>query len=88
MQLLINNVSANDLFFIKRDSEEIKKHINIVNTQCYGGVIMCDIHITLPDGFTISKRSEGVEEFLVVSLSKLGSFELNTRAYRDVTIYN
>ena len=49
---------------------------------------MCDIHITLPDGFTISKRSEGVEEFLVVSLSKLGSFELNTRAYRDVTIYN
>lgn len=87
MQLIISSVEANKIFFIKKDSDEITKYIEVVNPQYIGGSVLFDIHVNLPDNFNITTRLDGIEQYIVITLGKLGSFELNVKDYRDLTIY-
>ena len=86
MQLLINCVEANKIFSCKKESEDIIKHIELVNPQYMNGGVLFDILVSLPDSFTIGSRLDGVEEYITITLNKLGSFELNTKDFRDITL--
>ena len=87
MQLLINSVEANKIFFVKKDNDDVAKHIEVVNPQYMGGMVLFDIHVNLPEEFSINTRHDGIEDYIIVKLSKLGSFELNTKDFRDLCIY-
>ena len=86
MNLYITCISAEKIMSCKKDPE-INQHIKLVNPQCMGGVILFDAVIQLPDDFNITSKHNGIEDIIVVTLSKLGTLELNTRDYRDLTIY-
>ena len=86
MQLLINCVEANKIFSCKKDTEDVIKHIELVNPQYLNGSVLFDILVHLPDSFTIGSRLDGLEEYVTITLNKLGSFELNTKDFRDITL--
>lgn len=86
MQLLINCVEANKIFSCKKDTDDIIKHIELVNPQYMNGSVLFDILVHLPDSFTIGSRLDGMEKYITVTLNKLGSFELNTKDFRDIIL--
>ena len=86
MQLYVTCISAEKIMSCKKDPE-VNQHIKLVNPQCMGGVILFDAVIQLPDSFSITTKHEGIEDIVEVSLSRLGSIELNTRDYRDLTLF-
>ena len=86
MQLYVTCISAEKIMSCKK-SPEVNQHIKLVNPQCMGGTILFDAVIQLPDDFTITSKHEGIEDIIIVSLSKLGTIELNTRDHRDLTIF-
>ena len=85
MQLLINCVEANKIFSCTKDMDTIK-HIELVNPQYMNGSVLFDILVHLPDSFSIGSRLDGLEEYITVTLNKLGAFELNTKDFRDITL--
>lgn len=86
MQLYISCMSAEKIMSCKKDPE-CNEHIKLVNPQSMGGVILFDAVIQLPDDFKITSKHEGIEDIVVISLSKLGCIELNTKDFRDLTIF-
>ena len=42
--------------------------------------------IDLPTDYKISGKTEGINEYIIIQLSKLGTIELNTKDFRDITI--
>ena len=60
--------------------------ITLVNPQYMEGIILFDIKVDLPENFTISSRQEGISDIITITLSKMGSIELNTADYRDLTL--
>ena len=86
MQIYITGISAENIMSCKKDPE-VNQYIKLVNPQCMGGIIMFDAVIQLPDTFNISIKHEGIEDIIVIELSKLGSMELNTKDYRDLTLF-
>lgn len=86
MQLYVSCISAEKIMSCKKDPE-VNQHIKLVNPQCMGGMILFDAVIQLPDTFNITSKHEGIDDIVEVSLSKLGRIELNTRDYRDLTLF-
>lgn len=88
MELYINCVNADNIMRCKKDNLEVMQYVTLINPQYagYDDSIMFDMRIKLPEDYSISSRFEGNDEFLVIKLSKIGSIELNTRDFRDVTI--
>lgn len=86
MELYIHCVTADKIMKCKRSSEEVLKHITLVNPQCYENQIFFDVHVTLPEDYNICSRFEGKDEIMVISLSKLGVIELNVMDFRSITI--
>ena len=48
--------------------------------------ILFDVLIELPDNYMITSYYNGNDEYIKISLSKLGDIELNTKDFRDITI--
>ena len=85
MKAYINWVSADTVMRCKK-SEEVMDHIQLINPMSFEGGVLFDMIIDLPDGYSISGRIEGISEYIVIKLSKLGTIELNTKDFRDITI--
>lgn len=88
MQLYINQISADKIMRSKKTSDQILQHITLINPQYYEGIVLFDVHILLPDNYSIYSRYEGKDEKLVISLSKLGSMELDVKDFRNITLCN
>lgn len=86
MQLYVSCISAENIMNCKKNTE-VNQYIKLVNPQCMGGTILFDAVIQLPDSFNISQKHDGIENIIEISLSKLGTIELNTRDYRDLTLF-
>lgn len=86
MQLYVNCITAEKIMFCKKDPE-VNQYIKLINPQSMGGVISFDAVIQLPDDFNISVKHEGIDTIVVIALSKLGCMELNTKDFRDLTLY-
>lgn len=86
MTLTINSVTADSILRCKKDSQEVLKHIRLVNPQVYDTEILFDVVVDLPDNYSISSKYEGYEDFIVITLSNLGHIELNTKEFRDIII--
>lgn len=85
MTLYINCVTAEKIMSCKKDPE-INQYMELVNPQYMEGIILFDVKINLPDNFTVTSRQEGIDDYISITLSKLGTIELNTRDYRDLLI--
>ena len=88
MELYINCVSADNIMRCKKDNLDVMQYVTLVNPQYmgYDTTVMFDMHIRLPEDYSITSKFEGNDEYLVIKLSKIGSLELNTKDFRDVTI--
>lgn len=86
MDMIIASVSADTIMRAKKGSQEAVKHMTLINPQMYGNEILFDVHISLPDNFSISCRHEGKRDMLIIQLSNLGDVELDTQDFRDVQL--
>lgn len=91
MVMYINCISADNIMRCKKGSEEVLKHVTLTNPQIYQvdairSDILFDVAIDLPDNYNISSFYKGSDEYIKISLSKLGDMELNTKDFRDITI--
>ena len=88
MNLYINCVSANNIMRCKKDNLDVMQYVTLINPQYmgYDETIMFDMYINLPEDYNINSRFEGNDEYIVIKLSKIGSLELNTKDFRDITI--
>ena len=91
MNLYINCISADNIMRCKKGSEEVLKHVTLTNPQIYQvdvmrSDILFDVLIELPDNYMITSYYNGNDEYIKISLSKLGDIELNTKDFRDITI--
>lgn len=86
MQLYINTISADKILRCKRTSDEVLQHITLVNPQYYEGEVLFDVHITLPESYSINSRYDGKKEYVQIILSNLGDIELDTMDYRCITL--
>ena len=86
MQLYINCITAEKIMTCKKDPE-VNQYLKLINPQSMGGMILFDVVIQLPDDFNISTKHEGIDDIVIISLSKLGTIELNTKDFRDLTLY-
>lgn len=84
MEMLINSVSAETVMKCKKGSQEAVQHMRLINPQMYGNEILFDVHVTLPDNFSITCKHEGKCDKLIIQLSNLGDIELDTKDFRDV----
>ena len=87
MQLYVNCITADTALRFKKDSEEVVKHITLVNPQCFEGNILFDMQITLPDNFSVSRKYDGYKELMIITLGNIGTIELDTKDFRDIIIY-
>ena len=86
MKLYINWVSADAVMRCKK-SEEVMDHIQLINPMSFDGGVLFDMIIDLPTDYKISGKTEGINEYIIIQLSKLGTIEMNTKDFRDITIY-
>ena len=91
MNLYINCISADNIMRCKKGSEEVLKHIKLTNPQIYQvdvmrSDILFDVLIELPDNYIITSYYNGNDEYIKISLSKLGDIELSVKDFRDITI--
>ena len=86
MKLYINWVSADTVMRCKK-SEEVMDHIQLINPMSFEGGVLFDMIIDLPTDYNISGKTEGINEYIIIQLSKLGTIEMNTKDFRDITIY-
>lgn len=86
MQLYINSISADKILRCKRTSDEVLKHITLVNPQYYEGEVLFDVHITLPDNYNITSKYVGKAEHIYIQLSNLGDIELDVMDFRSITL--
>lgn len=85
MKVYINWVSADTVMRCKK-SEEVMDHIQLINPMSFEGGVLFDMIIDLPTDYKISGKTEGINEYIIIQLSKLGTIELNTKDFRDITI--
>lgn len=85
MKLYINWVSADTVMRCKK-SEEVMDRIQLINPMSFEGGVLFDMIIDLPEGYSISGRTEGLNEYIIIKMSKLGTIEMNTKDFRDMTI--
>ena len=85
MKLFINWITADSVWKCKK-SDEVMEHIRLINPMSYEGGILFDMIIDLPDDWKIEGVQEGLNTFIVITLSKLGTLKLNTIDFRDITI--
>lgn len=85
MKLYINWVSADTVMRCKK-SEEVMDHIQLINPMSFEGGVLFDMIVDLPTDYKISGKTEGINEYIIIQLSKLGAIELNTKDFRDITI--
>ena len=88
MQLIINSVASDKLFSINgnKGSVELAQHLHLYNPQVYGNDIIYDIYIDLSDIFSIENFYKRDQEYVRITLGKLGSIELSNSDYRDMNI--
>lgn len=86
MQLYINSITPDSVMRCKKGSDELLKYMELINPQVYENHIYYDVFIQLPDDFSISCKHQGSDEILIVTMSKLGDLELNTKDYRQVIL--
>ena len=89
MQLSINCVNAEKIMRCKKDNLEVMHYVTLVNPQYagYDSSIMFDMQVSLPDDYKICSKIDGNSEYLVITLSKIGNIELDTKDFRDITLY-
>ena len=85
MKLYINWISADTVMRCKK-SVEVMDHIQLINPMSFEGSVLFDMIVDLPTDYKISGKTEGVNEYIIIQLSKLGTIELNTKDFRDITI--
>lgn len=85
MKVYINWVSADTVMRCKK-SDEVMDHIQLINPMSFEGGVLFDMIIDLPTDYKISGKTEGINEYIIIQLSKLGVIELNTKDFRDITI--
>jgi len=69
-----------------KKSDEVMDHIQLINPMSFEGGVLFDMIIDLPTDYKISGKTEGINEYIIIQLSKLGTIELNTKDFRDITI--
>lgn len=87
MQLYINCITADKVLQCKKDNEEVIKRLKLVNPQYSEGVVFFDVVVNLPENFSIMNRMEGMDQFIIIMLSNLGSIKLNVNDFRDILLY-
>ena len=85
MKIIVSWITAETVIKCKKDPA-VMDRIQLVNPMSYEGIVLFDMLINLPDDYTISGKIDGINEYVVITLSKLGSIEINTKDFRDITI--
>lgn len=70
----------------KKTSEELLDYVELYNPRECNNQIYYDVMVILPDDYTITSKICDRNEYVVITLSKLGNIEINTKDFLYITV--